>query len=186
MKVQLIVMATANSQVQPIKEQNAEQKVLDEGQETINGSDVDTSHDLQTALDRIRLLESGHKELMSLFHKCLVSFTDKDQKIPEPKGEHTQSEPECEIVRISNAEWRARQDLARTQHPRNREKFSLLTLASKERGDLGLRSQAVEVQPGPLPGSGESTADEVSAVPTLGNKNTSEKPYRAISTGMPS
>ena len=40
----------------------------------------------------------------------------------------------------------------------------------------------MEVQPGPLPDSGEPT-NEASAVPSLGSKDSSEKPYRAILNG---
>ena len=85
--------------------------------------------------------------------------------------------PACEIERISNTQWRDLQD-----HPQNERRYSLLTIVPKARGDSGARNQAVEIQPGPFPGSGEATI-EASAVSTLGSKITGNKPYRAILNG---
>lgn len=61
-------------------------------------------------------------------------------------------------------------------------KYSLLTVAAKERIDGGTRSQTVEGQLGLLPGSVKLTV-EAPAAPTLGSKFISEKPYRAILNG---
>ena len=79
-------MATTNSQEQPNEEPdtrrlsqgstNAEQKALDQAHGTMKGSDDDASHDLQAALDRIRLLESGHREMTSLFQYVWKSSDD--------------------------------------------------------------------------------------------------------------
>ena len=104
-------------------------------------------------------------------------YSDDGRKEPEPKTEKTQSTPKCEIAHISNAEWRARQ-----YEIYSRTAYSLLTVAPKEREDSSSSIQPVDVQPGPLSGSGEPTA-EVSAVPTLGRKDASKKPYRAILNG---
>lgn len=67
-------------------------------------------------------------------------------------------------------------------HSNKDTRYSLLTVAPKERGDSGSRNQAVEVQPGSLPGSGEP-AIETTAVPALGSKNSNEKPYYAFLNG---
>ena len=44
-----------------------EHKPLDQGLGTITGSDKDASNNFQAALDRVQLLENGHRELTSLF-----------------------------------------------------------------------------------------------------------------------
>ena len=103
--------------------------------------------------------------------------SDDGQKEPEIKIEETQSEPKCEIARISNAEWRARQSEHKYETP-----YSLLTVAPKEREDSSSSNHTVEVQPGLLSGSGKPTA-EASTVPTLRSNETSKKPYRAILNG---
>ena len=103
--------------------------------------------------------------------------SDEGHREPEPKIEATQSAPECEIAHISNAEWRARQYELYDTTP-----YSLLTVAPKEREDNSSSNHTVEVQPGPLSGSGEPAA-EASVVPTLRSKETSKKPYRAILNG---
>ena len=96
---------------------------------------------------------------------------------PDSKTEEAPIEPKCEIAHISNAEWRARQNDLSQETP-----YSLLTVAPKEREDNSSSDYTVEVQPGPLSGSGKPTA-EASAVPTLRSKETSKKPYRAILNG---
>ena len=108
------------------------------------------------------------------------AHNDQGEPVSETASEteEIQIAPECEIAHISNAEWRARQ----SRQNQNKTKYSLLTVAPKERGDSGSRNQAVESQRGPSPASSELPV-EASAVPTLGNKNTSEKPYRAILNG---
>ena len=98
-----------------------------------------------------------------------------DQREPPSETKEIRIAPKCEIARISNAEWRARQ----LNDPYEGTNYGLLTVAPKERGDSGSRNQAVESQPGPSPGS----VEPASVVSTLGNKNTSEKPYRAILNG---
>ena len=111
--------------------------------------------------------------------KMLASFDNDNKAYSEHEAEIISNTPACEIEieRISNAEWRARQ-----HHAHKEPNYCLLTVAPKERGDISLRSQAVEVQPGPSPGSGKSTVEE-SAVPTVGGQSISEKPYRAILNG---
>ena len=69
-------MANESSQGQLVNAQDAqgsvqgststEQKALDPTFEPLTGSEKDTSHDVQAALDRLQFLEDGHKELMSL------------------------------------------------------------------------------------------------------------------------
>ena len=103
--------------------------------------------------------------------------SDDGHREPEPKIEKTQSVPKCEIAHISNAEWRARQ-----YEFDNKISYSLLTVAPKPRQDSSSSNNTVEVQPGPLSGSGKPTA-EASADPTLRSKETSENPYRAILNG---
>ena len=61
-------------------------------------------------------------------------------------------------------------------------RYSLLTIAPKGRGDSGPRSQVVEVQPEPLPGSGKSVV-EAPAIYALGSKDIDKAPYRAILNG---
>ena len=119
----------------------------------------------------------------------MTKSSDDSQKQPEPTTEETQIEPKCEIAHISNAEWRAIQAHISNaawraiQNERNPETpYSLLTVAPKEREDSSSSKHTVEVQPGPLSGSGKPTAG-ASAVPTLRSKETSKKPYRAILNG---
>ena len=107
----------------------------------------------------------------------MTENSDDGHREPEPKIEKTQSEPKCEIAHISNAEWRARQNEHNHKPPN-----SLLTVAPKEREDRSSSNHTVEVQPGPVSGSGKPTA-EASAVPTLRSKETSKKPYFAILNG---
>ena len=107
----------------------------------------------------------------------MTKNSDDGHKEPESKTEEIQIGPKCEIAHISNAEWRARQNERNQETP-----YSLLTVAPKAREDSSSSNYTVEVQPGPLPGSGKSTA-EASSVPTLRSKETSKKPYRAILNG---
>ena len=117
---------------------------------------------------------TAEKKLCSSY---LTANSDDGQQEPESKTKETQIQPKCEIARISNAEWRARQREQNKETP-----YSLLTVAQKEREDSSSNNYTDEGQPGPFSGSGIPMA-EVSAVPTLRTKATSKKPYRAILNG---
>ena len=124
--------------------------------------------------NRVIVSCTAEKELCSSY---IRENSDDGHGEPEPKLEDIQSVPKCEVAHISNAEWRARQ-----YERYHRTPYSLLTVAPREREDSSSSNHAVEVQPGPLSGSGKPTA-EASAVPTLRGKETSKKPYRAILNG---
>lgn len=69
-------MANKNSQEQLVNAQdtqgsaqestNTGHKALDQALGTVTGSDKNGAYDAQTGLDRLQLLENGHRELKSL------------------------------------------------------------------------------------------------------------------------
>ena len=124
--------------------------------------------------DRVMVSRITEKELCS---SHMTGNSDDSHREPEPKIEQTQDVPECEIAHISNAEWRARQ-----YKPHHRTQYSLLTVIPKEPRNNSSSNHTVEIQPGPLSGSGRPTA-EASAVPTVRSKENGTKPYSAILNG---